>query len=97
MPLLNFGVIIGLSLLLLVWYLHAQAAKDKTESESKLVEKTCPENAIVYKIHDGDSCWSIADSHSVNLADVEALNPDLDCSKLPVGIDVCIPETSSPI
>ncbi|KAI9896491.1 hypothetical protein N3K66_008663 [Trichothecium roseum] len=97
MPLLNFGIIIGLSLLLLGWYLHAQAAKDKSESESgpEPVGKTCPENAISYNVNDGDSCWSIADTHSIGLGDFEALNPELDCSKLPVGVAVCVPETPS--
>ncbi|OAA69097.1 peptidoglycan-binding LysM domain protein [Cordyceps fumosorosea ARSEF 2679] len=86
MPLLNFGVIIGVALLLLWWYLHVAARSDEG---SALV---CPTGAEPYTIRHGDTCWDIAEAHGGSVDDVLALNPKLDCDKLPVGSQICLEE-----
>ncbi|KAJ6783050.1 hypothetical protein PWT90_01872 [Aphanocladium album] len=84
MPLLNFGVIIGVALLLLWWYLHVAAGGD----ESSVLE--CPSGTESYSIHKGDTCWDIAKSHGGTVEDILKLNPKLDCDKLSVGSQICV-------
>ncbi|KAM3439838.1 hypothetical protein NHJ13734_003571 [Beauveria thailandica] len=84
MPLLNFGVIIGVALLLLWWYLHVAAGPDKGSTQD------CPSSTKPYTIHQGDTCWDIAESHSGSVDDILKLNPELDCDKLSIGSQICL-------
>ncbi|OAA50213.1 peptidoglycan-binding LysM domain protein [Beauveria brongniartii RCEF 3172] len=84
MPLLNFGVIIGVALLLLWWYLHVAAGPDKGSTQD------CPSGTKPYTIHQGDTCWDIAESHSGGVDDILKLNPELDCDKLSIGSQICL-------
>ncbi|ATY60260.1 peptidoglycan-binding domain [Cordyceps militaris] len=84
MPLLNFGVIIGVALLLLWWYLHVAAGSD----EGSALE--CPSGTGSYTIHKGDTCWDIAEAHGGSVDDILRLNPKLDCDKLSVGSQICL-------
>ena len=94
MPLLNFGIIIGLCLLLLFWYLHWAAAP----SESKDVfPKVCAGNSVVYSVQKGDTCWDLADVRGMSVDDIQALNPHLDCEKLQSGTEICLPEPTESI
>ncbi|GKT92340.1 lysM domain-containing protein [Colletotrichum tofieldiae] len=52
-PLLNFFVIIGLFLLVLTWWLY------RTPSGSE-VAPDCGQQAVPYKIEQGNTCWAIA-------------------------------------
>lgn len=87
-PMLNFFVIIGLSLLLLFWYLNWM-------SHGKNVEKPaieCPELSAAYTIKKGDTCWDIAETHSIKVDDILKANSDLDCDNLIPTTDICLPE-----
>ncbi|KAM3506959.1 hypothetical protein MY11210_007332 [Beauveria gryllotalpidicola] len=84
MPLLNFGVIIGVALLLLWWYLHIAAGPYKGSVQD------CPSGTGLYTIHQGDTCWDIAESHSGSVDDILKLNPELDCDKLSIGSQICL-------
>lgn len=84
MPLLNFGVIIGVALLLLFWYLHAAAGSDKK------VDVKCPIGTGPYTIHKGDTCWAIAEGKGIDVEDILKANPNLNCDALPVGSQICL-------
>ncbi|KAF4595735.1 peptidoglycan-binding LysM [Ophiocordyceps camponoti-floridani] len=83
MPLLNFGLLIGLSLLLLFWYLH-WAADDSSPTLSQCASPP-------YVVRSGDTCWAIARARRLTVEDVIARNPALDCRRLAVGALLCLP------
>jgi hypothetical protein len=85
MPLLNFGVLIGLALLLLFWYLHYTASEDPKPA-------ACPEGMSAYTIHDGDTCWAIAKEFGSTVDQLVLDNPKLACDKLAVGSRICVPQ-----
>ncbi|POR32422.1 Peptidoglycan-binding LysM domain protein [Tolypocladium paradoxum] len=89
MPLLNFGVLIGLCLLLLFWYLHWSAGSDRGV-ESPQVE--CRLGSAPYTIRAGDTCWAIADRTGISIEEITERNTGLDCDKLGVGSKICLPE-----
>ncbi|PFH61372.1 hypothetical protein XA68_17550 [Ophiocordyceps unilateralis] len=80
MPLLNFGLLVGLSLLLLFWYLH-WAADDSP--------KQCPGPS--YTVRPGDTCWAICRARRIALRDLVARNPSVDCDALAVASVLCLP------
>ncbi|KAH8787714.1 LysM-domain-containing protein [Hyaloscypha finlandica] len=51
----------------------------------------CPENSVRYPVKVGDSCWAIANSHGVKVADLMRLNYGMDCSLLKAGREICVP------
>jgi hypothetical protein len=77
MPLLNFGVLVGLSLLVLFWFIGRKPAGEKLE-----VVDTC-ERSVTIKVD--DSCWDIAQAEGIL-----GLNTGLDCSRLAVGHTICL-------
>ncbi|KFA78262.1 hypothetical protein S40288_02692 [Stachybotrys chartarum IBT 40288] len=85
MPLLNFGLLIGVFLLGLIWYLHWTAPSYTSSS------RVCPESTSLYKIMHGDTCWDIGQKFDLPLDDITSLNQDLDCTKLRVGTELCLP------
>jgi hypothetical protein len=98
MPLLNFGVLVGLCLLALFWYLHVAAAPSGEPSSDKSAPKiTCADDAEAYSVTKGDSCWSIADGRGVSVDDIEQLNEGLDCQILRLGSYICVPQTVNPV
>lgn len=90
MPLLNFGVIIGLSLLLLFWYLHWAASP--SESHDTAPSLSCSGTSAAYTVRKGDTCWDLAEARGISLDDVHELNPQIDCEKLPAGSRICLPD-----
>ena len=86
MPLLNFGVIIGLSLLLLVWYLRWSA------STSTQRPVACPDHTETYRIKSGDTCWALGEDRGITVDDILAHNPGLNCDKLAVDSSMCLPK-----
>ncbi|KAJ6438883.1 peptidoglycan-binding LysM domain-containingprotein [Purpureocillium lavendulum] len=87
MPLLNFGVLIGLSLLLLFWYLHWTAS-----SEQEKAQVRCGVDSEAYKVKVGDTCWAIADSRGITVPDLLERNVGAVCSPLAVGSMLCLPK-----
>lgn len=93
MPLLNFGVIVGVSLLGLLWYLHHAAASDEA------LQPACSPDQSTYLVHEGDSCWAIGDRRGLSVDDIIRANQGLDCQRLSAGSLICLPATgiSSPV
>jgi hypothetical protein len=89
MPLLNFGVLIGLFLLVLFWWMH-YATSSKSEHSEPVV--SCPEGTSAYAIQGGDTCWAIAYQSGSTVDQLLLDNPGLDCDKLAVGSRICVPE-----
>jgi LysM repeat protein len=40
----------------------------------------CPEKSVRYPVKVGDSCWAIANSHGMKVADLVRLDYGMDCS-----------------
>lgn len=89
-PLLNFGVLVGLSLLLLFWFLRWTASRGG-EGEMKPM---CPKDFMCYTIQQGDTCWDIADKHDLTVEDLVKNNMGLDCKALQVDSKICLPKSS---
>lgn len=51
----------------------------------------CPEHSHTYTVKSGDTCWAIATDHGVELTQLTDLNPGLNCNKLMIGNDICVP------
>ncbi|KAG8423403.1 hypothetical protein J3458_000304 [Metarhizium acridum] len=86
MPLLNFGVIIGVCLLGLFWYLHYAASGEDT-SPSICVSGTSP-----YTVQQDDTCWAIANGRGISVDAILSANEGLDCDMLRVGSIICLPD-----
>lgn len=50
-----------------------------------------PGAVVEHRVADGETLWSISQLYGVTIADIEALNPDLDASLLQIGQVVFIP------
>lgn len=85
MPLLNFGIIIGVSLLGLFWYLHYAA------SGGGDLRPACSPDQSAYAIQKGDTCWAIGESRGISVNDILQANTGLDCDKLGIGSIICLP------
>ncbi|KAL6852487.1 hypothetical protein ACO1O0_007032 [Amphichorda felina] len=96
MPLLNFGLLIGLCLLLLFWYLHVAGSSSDGDEET-VPGLSCPDSNAPYTIQKGDSCWVLADERSITVDEVVSLNPGLNCEKLMPGFDICLPQLPAPV
>ncbi|PON27684.1 hypothetical protein TGAM01_v203451 [Trichoderma gamsii] len=81
MPLLNFGVLVGLSLLVLFWFIGRKPAEEKLEVV------TC-EHSVT--IQEGDNCWDIAQAEGMSVDEILGMNTGLDCGKLVVGHTICL-------
>ncbi|KAK1246084.1 hypothetical protein MKX07_005153 [Trichoderma sp. CBMAI-0711] len=83
MPLLNFGVLVGLSLLVLFWFIGRKTPEEKLEVVVK-----CPGRSVT--VAENDSCWDLAQAHGLTVDELVQMNDGLDCSKLMVGYEVCL-------
>ncbi|KYK61073.1 uncharacterized protein DCS_02214 [Drechmeria coniospora] len=86
MPLLNFGLLVGLSLLLLFWYLRWSAQRGDKAAQVK-----CGVDSDVYTIKIGDTCWAIAKDRGVSVDEILQRNFGLVCASLNVGSRICLP------
>jgi LysM domain len=84
-----FFVLCGLFLLAVFWFLnHASSAP--------IVAVSCGEDSFVHIVKSGESCWAIAERYGISLETIRQNNVGLDCDKLQVGQDICVPITSLP-
>lgn len=90
-PFLNFGVIIGLSLIGLYYFLYWSAG---TEGEMTPVVE-CGEGSTAYAVQKGDTCWGIANKDGVSVEELLRMNEGLDCDLLKVDDWICVPEKDS--
>lgn len=96
MPLLNFGVIVGVSLMLLFWYLH-YAASSGSSDDTASAEKICPDGTEPYTVQGGDSCWDLGDSRGISVDDVVNFNAGLACDNLKAKSKICLPPLPGPV
>lgn len=86
-PLLNWFLLVGLFLLLVMWFISGGSSRGNTE-----VARSCDDNdAAPYMIKADDTCWAIAEASSVTLDDLLEKNEGLDCDKLSIGETICVP------
>jgi LysM repeat protein len=85
MPLLNWFLVVGLFLLVIVWFITGSS------KSSADVVRSCSDTATPVKIRPGDTCWAIAEERSIPLSDLLSENEALDCDKLSVGDTICVP------
>ncbi|KAI1355563.1 carbohydrate-binding module family 50 protein [Xylaria sp. FL0043] len=86
MPLLNWFLLVGLFLLVVIWFISG-SSKGSNE-----VVRSCEDDTTPYKIKNGDTCWAIAEARSVSLDALLESNEGLDCDKLSVGETICVPK-----
>ncbi|KZZ91408.1 peptidoglycan-binding LysM [Moelleriella libera RCEF 2490] len=86
MPLLNFGVLIGVFLLGLFWYLHFAA------SGGTNARPACSSAQVPYVIRQGDTCWAIGNERGLGVDDMVRDNVGLDCDRLQLGSVICLPK-----
>jgi hypothetical protein len=88
MPLLNFGLLIGLCLLGLFWLLYLRRpAAAPFESDA------CGDRTFTHWIEKGDTCWAITQKYHIILDDLLAVNPNINCDALRPGRAMCVPHT----
>ncbi|KOS22083.1 hypothetical protein ESCO_001962 [Escovopsis weberi] len=92
MPFLNFGVLAGLFLLALFWFLYRSPATDDGSTSTETIHEvvTCPGPSLV--VQPGDTCWALAEKRAISVEELESLNPWLDCERLPIGSLLCLPD-----
>lgn len=79
---LPFFLLVSVALLTLFRYVGSASAPTPL---------MCGDNSVPYSVIAGDSCWAIADSRGVTIADLEKLNVELDCTLLKAGTGICVP------
>lgn len=85
MPLLNFGLILGVFFLVLIWFLG------RSSGEHSAPAVQCPLGSAPYSIRRGDTCWALAKSHEITLDELISLNDGIECQNLSVGKSICLP------
>ncbi|PSR76865.1 hypothetical protein BD289DRAFT_167831 [Coniella lustricola] len=83
MPLLNFFMILALFLVGLFWFL-GWATSSKSLAH-------CDTGSHAHQIQKGESCWSIAQMHGIDVDRLKQANHHLDCDLLRIGGLVCVP------
>lgn len=89
MPLLNFGVIIGVFLLVLFTFMRW------TTSSSSGSYAKCPADTTPYTIRKDDTCWAIAQANDIDIKDILALNKNIHCEALVIASQICLPIKST--
>ncbi|KAI0455418.1 hypothetical protein F5B21DRAFT_472236 [Xylaria acuta] len=85
MPLLNWFLLVGLFLLVMVWFIS------RGSGGSHEVARSCGDDATPHKIKAGDTCWAIAEAGSISVDVLLESNEGLDCDDLSVGETICVP------
>ncbi|KAI3336668.1 carbohydrate-binding module family 50 protein [Xylariaceae sp. AK1471] len=85
MPLLNWFLLVGVFLLVIIWFISA-GSKGSTE-----IVRSCSDGTTAYKIKAGDTCWAITEAKSIPLDVLLQNNEGLDCDRLVVGDTICVP------
>lgn len=83
MPLLNFFMILALFLVGLFWFLGWMTTPNNLSN--------CASGSHAHQIQKGESCWSIAQMHEINVDQLRQANAGIDCDLLRVGGTICVP------
>ncbi|KAF4122068.1 LysM domain [Geosmithia morbida] len=92
MPLLNFFVLVGVSLMALFWYLNT-ASRPSDGREDTAPGLSCAKGSTPYILQGGDSCWDLAQEHGITMDDIMSLNPGLKCESLLADTQICLPKS----
>jgi len=55
----------------------------------------CPDGYDRYVVRKGDTCWEIASTHQWTVDELVATNKEVDCDKLQIGRELCVPGSNS--
>ncbi|KAF2183208.1 carbohydrate-binding module family 50 protein [Zopfia rhizophila CBS 207.26] len=85
---LPFALLVLVFMLLLFKFINGGAGADDK------VQVHCAESYTAYEIRKGDTCWGVAKAYGLGVDDLLELkgNEGVDCDKLGVGQQVCVPE-----
>lgn len=83
MPLLNFFMILALFLVGLFWFLGWMTTSNNLSN--------CGSGSHAHQIQKGESCWSIAQMHQIEVDKLRQANAGIDCELLRVGGSICVP------
>lgn len=83
MPLLNFFMILALFLVGIFWFLGWMT---KGVSLSH-----CESGSHAHRVQQGETCWSIAQMHDIDVGKLAEANLGVDCDLLKIGGVVCVP------
>ncbi|KAI1195591.1 carbohydrate-binding module family 50 protein [Nemania serpens] len=85
MPLLNWFLLVGVFLLVVVWFIT------RGSGGGAEVVRDCGDGATPYKIRAGDTCWAIAEAKSISIDALLGNNEGLNCDRLSIGETICVP------
>lgn len=85
MPLLNWFLLVGVFLLVILWFISGGS------KSSPGPVRSCSDEATPHEVEAGDTCWAIAEAGSVSLDALLKSNEGLDCDRLAVGETICVP------
>lgn len=87
MPLLNFFMILALFLVGLFWFMGWMTGG----SGGGKGLGGCPPGSHAHLVQKGESCWTIANMHQIDLDKLREANVGIDCDLLRIGVTVCVP------
>lgn len=84
---LPFALLVLVALLLLFKFLYGGAEADGDR------QIHCAQGATAVQVKKGDTCWAIGKAHGLDVEELTALegNKGVDCERLRVGQDICVP------
>lgn len=82
-----FFLIIGVFMLLVYKYITSAG----THLPTAPPPVACPDGLDRYVVHTGDTCWDIARTHQWTVDELVATNKEVDCDKLQIGRELCVP------
>jgi hypothetical protein len=87
--LLPFALLVLVLLMLLFWFVNSGTALG-TDHPAQI---QCGQGGHAVQIQKEDSCWAIAKAHGLGVEDLLKLagNEGVDCDKLTVGSQLCVP------
>lgn len=87
---LPFALLVILFLLLMFKLINRDSASD--HGHEQVIH--CAEGSVQIQIRKGDTCWAVAERHSLGVEELLGLegNEDVDCDRLAIGQKLCVPK-----
>lgn len=83
MPLLNFFMILALFLVGIFWLLGWMSKGSHLSN--------CGPGSHAHQVQQGETCWSIAEMHEIDVEKLKQSNGGIDCNLLRIGGTICVP------
>jgi len=87
----SFFLVIGVVMLLVYKYVTSASAHLPPVPPPV----ACPDGYDRYAVRKGDTCWEIARTHQWTVDELVAANKEVDCDKLQIGRELCVPGNNS--